>query len=266
MLIFSGITAPVMSMNPVILISKATKAVPAVKYAVGILGLVAVIAVIIQLKVDLGVAVIGTIVLLGLMVMLLVFARLSLMPGNAFRQPALVLMWAMVILFIALCLLLIWSTFFNGPKIQSPFAKDAQLLKIQPDTSQRHTAAASPRSTADTGVSGSSTEKTQQAKAPRPLMEFTLSALQPHVINQWRATLELSGAITKDQLIKLRIGKRAGSTNPPYRTFSADHHYRCGRLFLFSDRAGHLGARIALRYPKNIQALTIFNLSVPFPP
>jgi hypothetical protein len=59
------------------LIQRGTKAVPATKYAVDILGMVAVVALIAQFKLDWRLAVFGTIIPLGLMVLLVIFAKFS---------------------------------------------------------------------------------------------------------------------------------------------------------------------------------------------
>ena len=63
--------------SPTKILKEAIAAVPAVRYALGISGIVAAIAVIFALGVDARVAIFGTIIMLVLMTLLVIFARLS---------------------------------------------------------------------------------------------------------------------------------------------------------------------------------------------
>jgi hypothetical protein len=93
----------------------AIKKVPAVKYAFGLAGIAAAIAIIKGLLVDWRVAVFGTIVMLILMAVLLVFAKLATMLGKWFIGPAITLMWFSLLLFIFTGSFLFTSVFFDWP-------------------------------------------------------------------------------------------------------------------------------------------------------
>lgn len=97
------------------IIREATKAVPATKYAVGIAGLVAVLSLIFSIGIDWRIALWGTIVLIALMTVLVVFARMTTLAPAAFLLPIQLLMWSMVFLFIVICVLLTTSVFFKYP-------------------------------------------------------------------------------------------------------------------------------------------------------
>jgi hypothetical protein len=97
------------------LLQQAIRAVPAVRYALGIGGIVWVIAAIAALNVDYRVAVFGTIVMVILMVLLLVFAKLAGTTAQAFVLPMTVLVWVSILLTTGIALLLATSVFFRWP-------------------------------------------------------------------------------------------------------------------------------------------------------
>lgn len=97
------------------LIKEGTKAVPATKYAVGIAGIFAIVAIIGSFKIDLRIALWGTIILLGLMVLLVIFAKLSQTASEDFKIPVKILMWSFTMIFIIISVLLTSSVFFKFP-------------------------------------------------------------------------------------------------------------------------------------------------------
>jgi hypothetical protein len=103
------------SLNPIQLIREAIRAVPAVRFALGIVGIVSPIAIIFALRIDQRVATFGTIVMVVLMVLLVVFARLVSATPSVFRLPVWVLVWSFLCLSIATALCLFTSVFFRWP-------------------------------------------------------------------------------------------------------------------------------------------------------
>ena len=97
------------------LLQQAIRAVPAVKYALGIGGIVWVIAAVAALNVDYRVAVFGTIVMVVLMVLLLVFAKLAGTTAEAFVLPMTVLVWSSILLTTMVAVFLATSVFFRWP-------------------------------------------------------------------------------------------------------------------------------------------------------
>jgi energy-coupling factor transporter transmembrane protein EcfT len=105
-----------LNVSPTSILSKAIKAVPAVKYALGIGGIVAVIAIVVGgFKIDWRVGVFGTIVMLILMTVLVIFAKLAGQASATFYYPAVVFTWFCLLIFMATAALLFSSVFFNTP-------------------------------------------------------------------------------------------------------------------------------------------------------
>jgi hypothetical protein len=92
------------------------RAVPALKYALGVLGIVSAIAIIKGFGLDFGVAALGTLVMLILMTCLVVFAALTKVKSSQIRVASLVMMWSFLAASILSAVLLFTSTFFDYPK------------------------------------------------------------------------------------------------------------------------------------------------------
>lgn len=96
----------------------AIKAVPAVKYALGVGGLASVVAIVtgrFGLGLDPKFAVIGGGVMIVMMVVLVIFARGTEIVGESFRYPVMALTWFALLLFMAASTLLFTSVFFTWP-------------------------------------------------------------------------------------------------------------------------------------------------------
>jgi hypothetical protein len=103
------------TISPLDLLNKAISKVPAVKYALGIAGIAAAIAIIKTLVTDLRLALFGTILMLVLMTVLFIFAKLTSFASKEIRFPAIALLWFSLALTIATASLLFTSGFFNWP-------------------------------------------------------------------------------------------------------------------------------------------------------
>ena len=101
--------------TPPSFLKQAINAVPAVKYALGVGGIISVIAIVRGFGIDFRVAVFGTVVMLVLMTLLLVFAKVSSRPQSTFKAPAVILTWFCLLLFIATATTLFLSVFFGKP-------------------------------------------------------------------------------------------------------------------------------------------------------
>ena len=102
-------------MQPLAVIRAAIQAVPAVKYALGVAGIFAVVAIISAFGLDARLAAAGAILVLMLMVALVIFARLTSIAPRHFLKPALVMTWAFLIVTVATAVLLCSSVFFGIP-------------------------------------------------------------------------------------------------------------------------------------------------------
>jgi hypothetical protein len=100
---------------PIRILREAIRAVPAVKYALGIAGIVSVISIVAALGLDLRIAAFGTVIMIFLMTLLVIFAKLTAVTSRYFLLPVLVLMWSSLILTIATASSLFSSVFFRWP-------------------------------------------------------------------------------------------------------------------------------------------------------
>jgi hypothetical protein len=101
--------------SPPSILKQAINAVPAVKYALGVGGIISVIAIVRGFGIDFRLAFWGTVVMLVLMTVLLVFAKASSRPQSAFKGPAFILTWFSLVLFMATATALFLSVFFGTP-------------------------------------------------------------------------------------------------------------------------------------------------------
>lgn len=103
------------SLNPLTILKDAIRAVPSMKYALAVLGLVAVVAIVKLWQVRYDVAIFGAVVILALMVPVLVFAKLTKVAPKYFLGPARAFMWAFVILTIVAGTCLFTAVAFKQP-------------------------------------------------------------------------------------------------------------------------------------------------------
>jgi hypothetical protein len=116
------------------ILREAIKAVPSVKYALGVLGIVAAVAIATAIGINLRITIIGTVVGMTLMVVLVVFASLSLIAKEYILWPALVMLWSSTVLFVVFVSLLLISAFFAWPLDLTPFLTGVQMPENQIQT------------------------------------------------------------------------------------------------------------------------------------
>ena len=110
--------------SPISVIREAIKAVPAVKFALGVAGLGAVVAIVAAFDVDIKVAAFGVPILLGLMFVLVIFARAARAKDPAFRYPAVFATWSFLLITIGVVILLVTSWFWEWPRPLEKYVKD----------------------------------------------------------------------------------------------------------------------------------------------
>lgn len=101
-------------MNPLRLIREAIRAVPAVKYALGVAGIAAVVAIALGLKLSPQFAVFGTLIVLGLMFILVLFVKFASLKAGG-PGPVNVLVWFYTITVMVVTSLFISSYFWHVP-------------------------------------------------------------------------------------------------------------------------------------------------------
>jgi hypothetical protein len=104
-----------MSPDPISVLREAIRAVPAVKWALGVGGVLAAVALVYLFKLDARVAFVGVVVLFCFMGVLVIFARASTLRSGAIFWPAMVFTWFVLIMFIVSTVSLFTSVFFRAP-------------------------------------------------------------------------------------------------------------------------------------------------------
>ena len=105
-----------MNISPIGILRDAQKSVPAVKYAAGIAGVAAVVAIIAGFQLDFRIAVVGTIIVLGLMFVLVILSSFVAQSGPSVVILATVAAWSFLLVTIAVSILLVTSYFFSWPR------------------------------------------------------------------------------------------------------------------------------------------------------
>ncbi len=101
--------------GPLAFLREAIQAVPAVKYALGVGGVVSLIAIVGSFGISYRVAVIGFPIILILMVLLVVFAKLADAKPQYFLVPLVALTWISIVAMVATVTLLFTGVFFKWP-------------------------------------------------------------------------------------------------------------------------------------------------------
>jgi hypothetical protein len=170
-----------MDLVPSALLQEAVKAVPAVKYALGVAGLLAVVAIVKTFGLDPRIAIAGTVVTLVLMVALLVFAKLSATASRHFVLPALVLTWSFLVLVIAAASLLFTSAFFGVPIDLRPSASEREERPAGTDVGGIEGHVGIQLASRDYAVAWSTVEEALKRTPQRP----ALLELQARVAQAW---------------------------------------------------------------------------------
>jgi hypothetical protein len=136
--------------SPPSLLKQAIKAVPAVKYALGVGGIVAVIVIIAGFKIDFRIAVFGVVTMFLLMTVLVVFAHIAGENKGSFRTPAIVFTWFAELMTMASALAVFTSVFWGHPanwtnliSVSSPPTNNRDLGKAETQTQSRTNSQAS---------------------------------------------------------------------------------------------------------------------------
>lgn len=104
------------SPGPTEILRQAIRAVPAVKFALGVAGIAAAVTIVAGFSVDYKVAVLGTVIMFGLMFGLVLFSSFASKSTDVFKPLTLFLAWTFVILISATSLCIFTSFFFDFPR------------------------------------------------------------------------------------------------------------------------------------------------------
>jgi hypothetical protein len=98
------------------IVRESIKAVPAMKYALAVAGILAVVAMVGAFRLSPQTAIFGAVITLVLMVAMVIFARLATTAPKHFLLPVKVMMWAFLCVTVATAFLLFTSAFFRWPR------------------------------------------------------------------------------------------------------------------------------------------------------
>ena len=98
------------------ILRESIKAVPAMKYALAVAGILAVVAMVGAFKLSPQMAVFGAVITLVLMVAMVIFARLTTTASRHFLLPAKIMMWSFLVVTVSTAFLLFTSAFFHWPR------------------------------------------------------------------------------------------------------------------------------------------------------
>ena len=115
-------------MNPYAILQAAVRRVPALKYALAVAGAASVVAIVLGFKLPPEIAIFGTLVVIGLMFVLVVFTRYASDEGNQVPGPAIALVWFYTVAVITCTTLFITSYFGHWPIDFRPFAPEVKEL------------------------------------------------------------------------------------------------------------------------------------------
>jgi len=103
--------------TPIGFLQLATHQVPAIRYAIGVGGIAAVVAIVLTgWKLEPQTAIFGTLIVLVFMVVLVAFAALSKAGSPVLRPLAMFLAWAFLLLAVAVAIPFVGCAFFDTPK------------------------------------------------------------------------------------------------------------------------------------------------------
>ncbi|MGL6475797.1 hypothetical protein ACSZNN_13020 [Aeromonas hydrophila] len=125
--------------TPIGFLQLAIRQVPAVRFAIGVGGIAAVVAIVlIGWKLEPQTAIFGTLVVLIFMVVLVAFAALSKAGSPVLRPLAMFLAWAFLSLAVAVAILFVSCAFFDTPKTL-PCLLQSECGSPDPSASDRYT-------------------------------------------------------------------------------------------------------------------------------
>jgi hypothetical protein len=124
-------------LSPASFIRAALAADPAFRFAILAAGVLAIVVTFVKFGVSYPTLVFGSIALIGLMVLFVVFAQASKLSKSRLDKPAQVLVWSILVIAIAIVLFLTGSVFFNHPLpfrewIIQQLAKKPDLVVVPP--------------------------------------------------------------------------------------------------------------------------------------
>jgi hypothetical protein len=100
---------------PLKILREATRSLPAMRYALGVAGILSVVSLVGALRIDWRIGLFGTIIMLLLMSTLVIFARASTLAPKHLRTPAIVLIYAALVLVLSTAVALFTSVFWGYP-------------------------------------------------------------------------------------------------------------------------------------------------------
>ena len=102
--------------DPIAFVEKAIIAVPAVRFALGVGGIGAIVAIVAGFRLDYRVAIFGTLIVFALMFLLVLFANLTKTAKKNLYGPTMFVTWAFLLMVIATTFFIMTCFFFKWPR------------------------------------------------------------------------------------------------------------------------------------------------------
>jgi hypothetical protein len=167
--------------GPFEVLKQAVARVPAVKYALGIAGIAAAVAIVRTLVTDLRVAVFGIITMMILMAVLFLFAKLTSVASKDLRLAMLTLMWSSLVLTISAGTLLFSSVFFDWPiNLRHLISeRDREVTKSSPSEVNRN-------------------DRNQESSSPPPPVIRSSKSVRPYAAVPTPITSRVAGMVVDE--------------------------------------------------------------------
>ncbi|HEX8500899.1 MAG TPA: TIR domain-containing protein [Pyrinomonadaceae bacterium] len=173
---------------PMRVLREAIRAVPAVKYALGVAGVGAAVSIIAGFQLNLSVAVIGIVLMFGLMIILVIFSSFARSTSKSLKPLALTLAWSFVTLTVATSFFIFTGFFFAWPRPLDQTAARIIGTDATPTPSPTHTPPATPT----------------PAQATRTL-NYSIQVCKPHTDPQCRKPFPLAGEINFEARYRIKL-------------------------------------------------------------
>ena len=223
-------------MQPIKVLREATRAVPAVRYALGVAGIAAVVAIVAAFRLDFKVAVFGTLVTFGFMVALVIFAKLTTVAPKHFLKPVLVMMWAFLVLVLASASLLFSAVFFQWPPAFHQWLFKDKETRVLHSAEIRPEAIKAARMQLETGDYAGAWRQMEEALQASPNDPEGLR-LQAQIAMDWLRNIRVRGGQqTFSEIVDRVLPSLFKAANSAQGVWAADLHAHIGWGYFLKQR------------------------------
>lgn len=202
-------------LTPESIIAAARRADPNFRYAIIAAGLLAIVAIVVKFGVSYATLMFGAIALIGLMVLIVVFAQIPTLRRTALDRAAQLLVWIILMAVVAFVVLLTTSTFFNWPL---PF-KDNIVQELSPAAERLNDKPGSPTEAGNSSGLPQTANTTDAGveEVAKPIDAYKQVGWQIDFINSWGQppTRETLRVVNKQLVGRSQDGRVVGTPVDP---------------------------------------------------